>query len=391
MTQINFNIKAMKPLILGIIISSIIMGCQTPNEQSNDLEALKSELAEKKSSFAALRSEIAELESQIAAIEPAPKKKTSLVTIDTLKKMTIDRYATLQGSVMSDEQANATSEIPGRITSVRVKEGDPVRKGQLIATIDTEVLEDQMLEIQTRLDLAITIFEKQEKLWKQNIGSELQYLQAKNNKEALEQSYKTMQTQLTKKNVYAPVSGVVDMEILKSGEMASPGVPIVTILNTNKLKVVADVPEHYLTSVKKGDNVAITFPALDKEINRKVTLIGRSIDPSNRTFKIEMNTDHLNGMLKPNLLSEVKIKELTLKDVLAIPIELIQQEVDGKEYVFIAEKQGDDLVAKKAYVQKGETANGMVAITSGLNPEDLVIKLGARTVSEGDIVINEKG
>ena len=372
--------------ILIFFVASLLIGCQP---EQTDLQTKKSMLKDKKAQLKELQKEIDSLTASIELIEPNSKKKISLVTLDTLETITLERYATLQASVMSDELINISSEIGGRLLSVNVDEGDYVKRGQLIATVDTEIIQTQINEVETRLSLANTVFEKQKRLWEKNIGSEIQFLQAKNNKESIEKSLETLKVQLAKSKIYSPVNGNVDMEFLKSGELASPGMPIVSVLNTNKLKVVADVPENYLVKVKKGQDVNISFPAIDKSIDRKVSLIGRSIDPSNRTFKIEMRTDNLGGILKPNLLAEAKIKDLSLENVLAIPIELVQEEVDGKSYVYTATKKDEDLIATKKYVELGESSDDLIQITGGLDKGDVIVLLGARTIVEGDIILDQ--
>ena len=210
----------------------------------------------------------------------------------------------------------ASSETGGRITYLKAKEGQSVKKGQLIAKVDLDAIDKQVDEIKTSLSLAKDTYERQKRLWEQNIGSEIQYLQTKNNVDRLEQSLKTLDFQKTKANVYAPISGAIDKVMLKEGEMSSPGLPIVEILNTYKVKVVANLPENYLGKVKRGQYVDIHFPAIDLDKKAKITLVGRSIDSANRTFKIEIEMSNHNQVLKPNLLAIVKINDLTIDDAL---------------------------------------------------------------------------
>jgi RND family efflux transporter MFP subunit len=372
--------------IFILVLTSILIGCQP---EASDIQTKRSMLKEKQAQLKVLQTEIDSLIAAIDAESPQANKKTSLVTLDTLRPITLERYATLQASVMSDELVNISSEIGGRLLSIRVREGDYVRKGQLIATIDTEFIQKQIDEVQTRLTLAETVFEKQKRLWDKNIGSEIQYLEAKNNKESIEKSLETLKVQLSKSNIYSPVNGSVDREFLESGELASPGMPIVSVLNTNKLKVVADVPENYLVKVNKGQDVSITFPAIDKVIERKISMIGRSIDPSNRTFKIEIMTDNLGGILKPNLLAEASFKDLSLDNVIAIPIELVQEEVNGNSYVYVGEVEGDNMIARKKYVQVGESSRDLIEVKEGLSEGDIIVLLGARTIVEGDYILDQ--
>jgi RND family efflux transporter MFP subunit len=277
----------------------------------------------------------------------------------------------------------------GRIIKMTVKEGDLVRKGQLIASVDVESMDKQKAEIQKSLDLAVDVFSRQKRLWEQNIGSEVQFLQAKNNKERLEKSMQTLDVQLKKRNIYAPISGAVDKVYLKAGEMSGPGSPIVQILNVSKVKVVTDVPETYLGKVKRGDKVSIEFPALGKNMIKNISQLGRSIDPANRTFKMEVNIDNPSGELKPNLLSIVKINDFTQKDAIFIPVDNIQQEVTGKRFVYVVKEVEGKKVASKTYVTIGESADNQVIITEGLAEGDKVILKGARNCADGQLITVE--
>ena len=221
---------------------------------------------------------------------------------------------------------------------------------------------------------------------KQNIGSEVQYLQAKNNKERLEKTLSTLQHQLSKANVSAPISGYVDMILTKEGEVCGPGAPIVKIINTKQVKVVADIPETYLGVVKKGDKVGISFPALNIEKEAKVSMLGRTIDASNRTFKVEVDLNNPDGKLKPNLLAMMKVNDLTVEDVIIIPIELVQQEVSGKDYVFVVNASDNKKTSKKVYIETGESARGEIVVISGLNGDESIITQGARGLADGELI-----
>ena len=265
---------------------------------------------------------------------------------------------------------------------MNIKEGDNIRKGQLIAKIDMESLDKQKAELEKSLELANEVFIRQERLWSQKIGSEIQFLQAKNSKERIEKSLETLSFQQTKSNIYAPISGIAHQVISKAGELANPGMPIIQILNTSKVKVVSDVPESYLAAVKKGDKVSIQFPALDKEINSRVSLIGKTIDPSNRTFKVEVNLNNSSGIYKPNLLALMSINDLTVKDAITVPISVVQQSTVGDSYVYVVEGNK----AKQMVVSIGESYEGAVVITEGLTGEETLIVDGARFVNEGEEV-----
>jgi len=372
-----------------VIFILFICACTQTGEDGplpDDLAELKKLQKEEKTKIRALQLRLDSIELKIEELDPNVEEKRRLVTTSLIKLQDFQKFATIQGMVTSDDIVYASSETGGRLTSMTVKEGQYVKKGQLIATVDMEGLNKQIAEIEKSLELANSVYERQDRLWKQNIGSEIQYLQAKNSKERLEKSLETVRFQLTKANVYAPISGVVDKEFLRAGEMSSPGAPIVQLLNTYNVKVVADVPENYLVSTKRGQKVDVYFPALDEERNASISLIGRSIDPANRTFKIEIKTGNKNGKLKPNLLAEVKINDFTEKDVIVVPLELVQQEVGGKNFVYTVANSEKGIVAEKKYVKTGESYDGNVIITEGLRQDMEVIIDGARNLSKGELI-----
>lgn len=351
-----------------------------------DLVGKKKYLKTKKSELKELNQTIAQLEAEINELAPPIEKAKILVTTLPITKKDFKRFVEIQAVVQSDDVVMASSEVGGRITQLTVKEGQAVRKGQLIATVDLEQIDKQEAELRKSLELATDLYERQSRLWKQNIGSEVQYLQTKNNKERIEKSLETLSFQKTKANVYAPIAGVIDQEFLKVGELARPGMPIVQILNTAKVKVVANVPENYLGKVKKGETVLIKFPAINEEIKARVTQLGRTINPSNRTFEVEANVSNRKGILKPNLLALMLINDFEAMDAITVPIDLVQQEVSGKQFVYIQEQAGAVAIAKKVYIEIGESYEGEVMITDGLTGAEVLIMEGARGVSDGAFI-----
>ena len=372
----------MKYLIPVFVIAFLFAGCAEENPQ--DLTSLKASLKTKKAELKKLTKEIDSISIKIEKLEPSKDVNRTLVTTQKVDRVDFKSFATIQATVKSDDIVMASSEIGGRLLNVTVKEGQNVDKGQLIAITDLVSVDKQIAELETSLELAITTYERQKRLWDQNVGSEMQYLQAKNNKERLERSLETISHQKTKAKVYAPISGVVDDVFLKAGELAGPGAPIAQILNTQKVKVVADVPESYLNKIKKGELVTVQFPAIDKEFQSKVTLIGRTINPSNRTFTVEIDLQNKNRMLKPNLLAVMLINDNAQEDVIAIPIELVQQEVSGRSYVFIKDENNEGLYAKKVIVETGLSYDGNIIITSGLKGGEDMIVTGARGLANNE-------
>ena len=376
------KVKVIISIFLGICT---LIAC-TPKESLNptDLEGLKTMLSSKNQELSNLKKEIASLEEQINGLTTKDQIKKTLVTIDTIAKQTFKQFTEVQAFVAAEDFVNASSEVGGLLTGVFAKEGDYVKRGKLIASVDMSPMEDQLKELKTSYSLANTIFERQERLWKQNIGSELQFLEAKSNKERLEQSISAMENTLKKKHIYAPISGFVDREFLNPGEIAGPGMPVVNILNTSKLKLVADVPENYLGTVNKGDIVEIYFPAIDLKTSAKVNMLGRSIDPSNRTFKLELDVSKYAKEIKPNLLAKVNLNNYSNPEAIALQTDLVQKDVSGKSFVYTAVLDSNEMVARQVLVSTGKSYDNQIEITSGLKEDDLIIVKGARSVNNGN-------
>ena len=382
----------MKKTSIYILILFLAACSSSPDSGDipESLEAKKKFLSAKKKELKELKAQITKVSKPIAKLDPPKEKLAKPVATQVLKSKEFKRFINVQAKVTAEDIVNASSDMGGRLLSLKVKEGQYVKKGQLIATTDMVNLENQIAELKTSLSLATTVYERQKRLWDQNIGSELQFLEAQTNKERLEKSLQTIQNQANKKNVYAPISGIVDKKYLSQGEIASPGMPIVQILNTGKIKVVADLQESMLQSIKIGDMVDVHYPALDKTIKSKITLVGRSIDPSNRTFKVEIATNSMGGRLKPNLLAEVKFNDLTQSNAVVIPVETIQEDVKGNKFVFKAKAEGQRKIAEKTYIEVGESSEDGAIILIGLEEGDELITTGALSLTHNDpITISE--
>ncbi len=267
------------------------------------------------------------------------------------------------------------------MTNLRVKEGDYISKGALVGKVNLESVRKSIAQLDESLSLAEDIFKRQENLWKQKIGSEVQYLQAKSQVESLKKNKESLQYELSKSTIYAPISGYVDAVMVREGEVAGPGAPIITILNTKDLKVVAAIPEIYLGQVKTGEAVTIKFPALEMEQEGRIKTIGRTINSANRTFEIEATVKN-NGVIKPNLLATVLVNDYTAKDAVVVADQLIMQDVSGSSYVMALEGGK----AAKKLIQTGRSFNNETVVASGLTKDDVLLMKGARQVAEGDLV-----
>lgn len=371
--------------LAGLILATSCGGEATESAGApQTLEAARKVLQEKRKELKLLKKEIAEAEAIVEKLDPKSKKKSAIpVTTAKVEVKDFNHYVEVQGNVVPAEAPGAaSSETGGRIVEMNVKLGEYVKKGTLIAKINMESIKKSIAQLDESLSLAQDMFKRQENLWNQKIGSEVQYLQAKSQVESLLKNKESLEYELTKANVYAPISGYIDVIMAKEGEMAGPGTPIVQILNTGNLKVVAAIPEIYLGKVKKGEGVVLKFPALDEEQKGRVITIGRSINPANRTFEVEASISSKNGLLKPNLLATMLVNDYAQKDAVVVADQLILQDVSGADYVMVLE--GNKAVKK--LVTMGRGYRNETIITSGLDGSETLLIKGARQVSNGDIV-----
>jgi RND family efflux transporter MFP subunit len=295
-------------------------------------------------------------------------------------------YFEAAGELESVNEAFISPEVSGQIVKIAVKEGDKVKKGQLLAKLNTNLIEKNMQEVKTQLDFATTMFKKQEDLWKRNIGSERQYLQAKNNYESLKNKYETLQTQYNMSLIKAPFTGTVENILLKKGELAGPGMMLMQVISLDKLILKAKLSEAYLPSVSKGDIVEVKFPSYkDLIIPAKVYRTGNVINKQNRTFVVEIKLDNTDHRLKPNMLANVVFRDYISDSSLVVPSVLVKHDIQGK-YLFIVSKKGSNMIALKKYVETGMSYDSKTEIISGLSAGDVVITDGYNNVSDGSVL-----
>ncbi|MDO7851091.1 efflux RND transporter periplasmic adaptor subunit [Hymenobacter convexus] len=344
----------------------------------------KAELAKLKSEQAATQAKIAELEAKTggpATVAPTP------VSVMNAKPESFKSYLEVQGRVDYDQNATVGSRAAGSLTSIRVQRGDRVSKGQVLATIDASILDANAAELRTRMDLAKTVYEKQKGLWDQQIGTEIQYLQAKNNYQALQRNLATLNQQRALYNVVAPFAGTVDEVLPKLGEITAPGAPVVRLTSGTGGKILADVSEAYGNSIKAGDNAVVTIPDLgDAEIPATVRVVSRSINATSRTFTVELRLkDAKAADLRPNMVATVRIQNYAAAAATVIPVDLVQHDEENS-YVYVVAQEAGKAVAKKRIIKTGNTYNGKVEVTSGLTAEDQVISAGYQNLNEGQKV-----
>ena len=370
----------MKKILIGILSVIILASCGSTGVESEDgkrqlLQQYKQEQHE-------LEQKINDLEKELAIND---KEEVVKVRVDSLRKQKFEHFIEVTGQVEAEQDVNVSPESVGVIKEILVKEGQKVSKGQILARLNTEMPESQLQEVEVQLNLANTNYERQKNLWDQNIGSEMQYLQAKNNKESLEKRIESLKTQIKMAEVKSPINGVVDIVYQEKGHIGSPQTPLAKVINVGKIKIYADISESYITKIKKGDNVNIYFPALDREINAKIDQIGNTIDPNNRTFRVRINLNNEDKMIKPNLVSIVKVRDYVNDEAIAIRSLYIKEDFTGN-YTYIVENREGNNIAKKVYVTPGITNNNITEVTDGLSEGMLVISEGFNQVADGTVL-----
>ena len=377
---------------LFITIFGLILLASCGGEASDSLETLKESEKAIETQIKELKTELAEIKAEIVKIDPSSKEVSKeLVTVLPLMTKEYDHYIEVQGKSFAEDNVMVTTDMGGLVKAVYVDEGQYVSKGKTLIQLDNAVAQNQIAELQTASGLAKDIFDKRKRLWDQNIGSEIEYLQAKNNYESLQDKLATANTQLYKSSIKAPISGYVDNISLQVGEMASPGAPAVQVVNTNDMEVHVALPEIYLGEVARGDEIIVNFPALNQITTAKVKSVGQTINMNNRTFQVIASVDNKDGKIKPNLLAKVKINDQKIADAITIPTKLLQ-ESNSSYFVFIAvaDSATNETLAKRIEIEVGSSYGEEMVVTKGLSAGDLLIDAGYRKVREGmHLIISE--
>jgi membrane fusion protein (multidrug efflux system) len=365
--------------LLMVVAVAILAACSaaTPDDKQAQLKKLKEQQAE-------ITKQVQQLEKEIAAANPEDANvKTKDVAVSEVAPKIFDHYVQTQGKVEAEDNISVSAKTPGVIIAVYVNEGQHVSKGQVLAQIDNAVILRNIESVKTQLELAQTVYERQKNLWDQKIGTEVQFLQAKNTKENLERQIESLQEQNDMMRIKSPINGTVDEVIAKIGEAVQPGQPAVRVVNTSDLKIAANVSEAYVTDIKKGNKVLVSIPELKKDLESKVTFVGRTIDPLSRTFAVEVALPS-DANLRPNMTGVIRVVFHTEPSAITIPINVIQS-INEEKIVFVAETKGKNTVARKKVVRVEGVYNGQAQV-SGLAPGDKVITFGYQGLNDGEFV-----
>lgn len=365
--------------ILAILISSVLFLASCSNTSIDEETSKRNELQKLKQQRNELDKKITALESELT---DTSEEETINVTVTELNNQLFEHFIEVTGLVEADLDVNVSPESAGIIQEISVTEGQRVSAGQVIGKLNTDALERSLDEMSIQLELSETNFNRQKNLWDQNIGSEMQFLQAKTNMESLQKRIESLKAQIRMSEIKSPTNGVIDIVFQKEGEMGSPQIPFAKVLNIDKIRIYADVSESYITRINHGDQVKISFPALDYEVSAPITRIGNTIDPNNRTLRVRIDLQNKGGKIKPNLISIVQIRDYVAEDAIVVPTLLIKEDFRGN-YAFVVDKNDSTFQARKVHVETGKTQNNRTEIISGLEEGMKIISEGYNQVSDG--------
>ena len=366
--------QKLKNFIIPVISASLFLAsCGAGNTES--LTDLKSKQAE-------LKTQLADITSKISKLEGDSAKKFVLVEASVIVPTIFKTYINVQGRVDAEESVSLSSEMPGTITKINVKPGDEVSKGQVLAETDARALQQSISDLQTNAELVNQLYEKQKALWDQKIGTEVQFLQAKTQKESMEKKMATLQEQVRMTKIISPINGTIDAVDIKLGQLTAPGMPAIRVINFNNLKVKADLAESYAAKVHKGDEVMIKFPDSNDTLTTRINYSSRAISAMNRTFGVEIllgNTKEYH----PNQIAILNINDYkSAKPVLTVPVNYVQKDLKGTHFVLVA----DGTKAAKRNIVLGKEYNGVAEIKEGLTESDMLITSGYDGLNEGDAI-----
>ncbi|WP_104734839.1 efflux RND transporter periplasmic adaptor subunit [Hanstruepera ponticola] len=384
----------MKNILSIAIVTLIITSCGSDKKNSlesvlssNNLELMRKKRAEIIEQQQTINDQLTTLDQAISKVDTV--KKIPLITTFKTKNQAFNHYFEIQGNVTTKDLLVITPEYNGILTRVYVKEGEKVKKGQTLAKIDDGGLSQQLAQLQIQAELAKTTYERQKRLWDQNIGSEIQFLQAKSNYEAQAKAVNQLEQQIAKTVVKAPFSGTIDDVITEQGNVVAAGQSqLFRLVNLDNMYIETEVPERYIEDVTKGKHVVVEFPVLNKTIETEIRQASDFINPANRTFKVEVAIPNSEKNIKPNLTARLKINDYTSKDAILIPQSVISENAEGEQYVYtVADKNSDNEgIAKKTIITTGKTQGDVIEVLSGIKDNTEVIKEGARSVKDSQTV-----
>lgn len=385
----------MRKIYSLLVITLILVSCGEQKKASvqdlvsnGTIKELRTRKAEITAQLANTNVDLKSINDAISKLDSV--KKLPLITTITSKEEVFKHYLEVQGNVKTKQNILVYPEIPGILEHIYVKEGQRVSKGQVLAKIADGGLAQQVAQAKSSAQLAKTTYERQNRLWNQKIGSEIQYLQAKTAYESQKNIVAQMKKQLAKSNVIAPFSGVIDDVLKEAGAVVAPGQgsELFRIVNLENMYIEAEIPEGHIVNVTKGKTVEVYFPVLEKTVQAKIRQVGNFINPANRAFKIEIGVPNSSGDIKPNLTAKLKINDYTSKKAILIPQSIISENAKGQQYVYLASDKQDNkyAIAKKTIISTGKTQGDFIEVLGTITSGTEIISEGARSVNDGQKV-----
>lgn len=376
----------MKHSIAILSLTTLLVACGGGDDTS-DIGKKRAERDSLKTVYADLGVRIKALETWLAENDSTVRRNIATVTAVPLVAGPFVHYVDVHGNVKADKSAALFAQ-GGRVRSIKVKAGDRVRAGELLISIDNDIVAKQIVQAETAAELARTSFEKQANLWEQKVGSEMQYLQAKSQKEQAEAGLAALREQQRLTNITAPFDGTVDDIMVRVGDMTSPMQPAARVVDLSGVQLEADVPESYLATIRNGAPVKVSFPSLDVHFDATLAHVGKFIDPSNRTFKVTVRVPQGEPSMRPNLLSDISIQDHHSDSALVVPGRAVLQDVKGNNYIFTLEPtRGNEAVCHKVMVDRLSGYKGRVSIApvtpGALKGGERIVDEGAKNVTDG--------
>lgn len=355
---------------------------------SQDLASIQNKKAEVVKTLNALELELEELNQAIGQLDK--EQKFLLITSITAQEAPYAHYVSFQGTLETDQNIVMYPEIPALLKSVNVKEGQRVKKGVVLAELSDSGMIDQLQQLEVQYALAKTTFERQKRLWEQQIGSEMQYLQAEAQFKSLQKSISQMQDQVAKTKISAPFDGIVDHILADEGSSLAPGMtPVVRIINLDQMKVSASVPEIHLPNIQRGSIVNVEVPVLNRTFEANINTVGNFINPNNRTFRVEIALKNTDGHLKPNMTAQLYINDYNNPEAILIPSKNILENQKGENYVYKLQplsKEDKTYKAIKTFVKLGKSSDNYTEVLEGISSGDQLVEDGIRLVEDQQMV-----
>ncbi|MBT8196831.1 MAG: efflux RND transporter periplasmic adaptor subunit [Bacteroidia bacterium] len=377
---------------LSIVLIILVSACSSELEKKKtELKDLNTEMKDLKTEMQELQVVIDTLQNQIALLDSAEIEVTGiLVNSVIVQPQLFEHYFEVTGIVNSDVDVTLSPEAPGTVKRILVKKGQRVSKGQLIAELNSTVGQSNIEEVESQLELAKIIYEKRKKLWDQNIGSEVEYLQAKTNYESLQKRLQATKSQVNLSAIYATASGTIEDIYTKQGELLSPGVPFASLVSLQNVYLEAEIPENYLGAIKKGDKVKVSVPGESEPRVLAISRVGNVINPGNRSFTVQIAIPNKDQSVKLNSICAVEVCDYKKDNSLVLPSYIIQQDAKGY-FVYEIQKQADTENAIKTYVEIGPNNKGNTLVLTGIEKDDEIITDGYNEVSNNAIINRNEG